>query len=62
MDNKSIGENSYNIGVSSYVDGVDNHEYINITELNTKIAQIVKRQNELRLAIDEIVCDIEGNE
>ncbi|PGH39982.1 MAG: restriction endonuclease, partial [Candidatus Nephrothrix sp. EaCA] len=33
---------------------------INIENLNNEIARIVKRQNELRAAIDEIVKDIEG--
>jgi len=34
---------------------------INITELNARIAETVKRQNELRKEIDEIVNDLEGN-
>jgi type I restriction enzyme M protein len=37
-----------------------NREVVNITELNSKITQIVARQNELRTAIDEIIADIEG--
>jgi type I restriction enzyme M protein len=60
VDNKTIAENDYNIAVSSYVVGEDTREVVDITELNTKIAQIVSRQNELRTAIDEIVADIEG--
>jgi type I restriction enzyme M protein len=40
--------------------GEDTREVVDITELNTKIAKIVDRQNELRAAIDEIVADIEG--
>jgi len=60
IENKTVAENSYNIGVSNYVDGKDNREVIDIKELNTKIAQIVKNQNNLRVAIDEIVNDIEG--
>jgi type I restriction enzyme M protein len=38
----------------------DTRETVNITELNTEIARIVVRQNELRKSIDEIVADIEG--
>jgi type I restriction enzyme M protein len=38
----------------------DTREVIDITTLNTKIAKIVARQNELRTAIDEIVANIEG--
>ena len=60
VDNKTIAENDYNIAVSSYVVGEDMREVVDITELNTKIATIVARQNELRTAIDEIVGDIEG--
>lgn len=59
--NKDIAENDYNITVSSYVIAKDTREIVDITELNTKIAKIVARQNELRTAIDGIVLDIEGN-
>lgn len=61
VDNKDIAANDYNIAVSSYVVAEDTREVIDITELNSKITQIVKRQQELRKAIDEIVEDIEGN-
>lgn len=60
VDNKTIVENDYNIGVSSYVAGEDTREAIDIATLNAKIAQIVSKQNELRIAIDEIVSGIEG--
>lgn len=60
VDNKTIAENDYNIAVSSYVVGEDTREVIDITELNTRIAGIVTRQQELRTAIDKIVADIEG--
>lgn len=59
VDNKDIAENDYNIAVSSYVAQKDTREVVDIQELNTKIAQIVAKQNELRTAIDEIVADIE---
>lgn len=59
IDNKTIAENDYNIAVSSYVDGEDTREVVNITELNARIKGIVARQQELRTAIDEIVADIE---
>ena len=38
----------------------DTREVIDITQLNAEIAGIVARQNELRMAIDEIVADLEG--
>jgi type I restriction enzyme M protein len=46
--------------VSSYVEQKDTREIINIVELNKKISDIVKRQNELRTSIDEIIAEIEG--
>lgn len=60
VDNKTIVENDYNLAVSSYVVAEDTREIVNITDLNTKIAKIVARQNELRTAIDKIVDDIES--
>lgn len=59
VDNKTIAENEYNLTVSSYVILKDNREVVNIKELNIEIEKIVKRQNELRSSIDEIVRDIE---
>lgn len=60
VDNKDIATNDYNIAVSSYVTQKDTREVVDIKELNKEIERIVKRQNELRTAIDEIVKDIEG--
>jgi len=59
VNNKAIAENDYNIAVSSYVVAEDTREVVDITELNKEIKQVVTRQNELRVAIDEIVEDIE---
>ncbi|QQS44729.1 type I restriction-modification system subunit M [Candidatus Roizmanbacteria bacterium] len=61
VDNKVIAENEYNISVSSYVVAEDTREVIDIKELNAEIEKIVKRQHELRVAIDEIVKEIENN-
>jgi len=60
VDNKAIGDNDYNIAVSSYVTSEDTREVIDITKLNAEIKDIVAKQSELRKAIDEIVADIEG--
>lgn len=60
MTNQQIGENDYNIAVSSYVEAEDTREAVDITALNAEIARIVARQAELRTAIDEIVADLEG--
>ncbi len=59
IDNKAIAENDYNLAVSSYVEQKDTREVIDIKELNKEIERIVKRQSELRSAIDEIIKDIE---
>lgn len=60
VDNKTIADNDYNIGVSSYVVAEDTREVVDITELNARIVSIVARQQELRTAIDAIVADIES--
>ena len=59
IDNQTITKNGYDIAVSSYVILEDTREVVEITKLNVNIAQIVKRQNELRIAIDDFVDDIE---
>jgi type I restriction enzyme M protein len=60
VSNKTIEENDYNIAVSTYVAQKDTREVVDIKKLNAEIKEIVARQNELRMAIDEIVADIEG--
>ncbi len=60
VDNERIAENDYNIAVSSYVEQEDTREVVDIKELNKEIKNIVARQSELRIAIDAIVADLEG--
>ena len=60
VDNGDIAENGYNIAVSSYVAQADNSVAVNIQALNAEIARIVVRQAELRMQIDAIVADLEG--
>lgn len=55
-----VKENDYNLSVSTYVEAEDTREKIDIEELNAQIAEIVKREDELRKAIDEIIAEIEG--
>lgn len=55
VENTAIAENSYNLSVSSYVEQEDKREIIDIEELNKEIAAIVKRESELRHAIDDII-------
>jgi type I restriction enzyme M protein len=58
--NSDIAENDYNIAVSSYVEQENTSEEVDIEKLNAHIAEIVIKQNKLRLAIDEIIADLEG--
>lgn len=60
VPNKEIGENDYNIAVSSYVEQQNTTEEVDIEKLNAHIAEIVTKQNKLRTAIDEIIADLEG--
>ena len=60
VENEAIGENGYNISVSSWVEAEDTREVVDITELNARIAGIVERQAALREQIDAIVADLEG--
>ena len=55
-----IVENDYNLSVSTYVEAEDTREAIDIVKLNTEIEEIVKREDELRAAIRQIIADIEG--
>jgi type I restriction enzyme M protein len=60
VDNGAIAENGYNIAVSSYIEQQDTNEAVDIKTLNAEIARIVSRQSELRMQIDAIVADLEG--
>jgi type I restriction enzyme M protein len=60
VPNEEIAENSYNIAVSVYVEQKDTRVSVDIRTLNTEIAKIVARQEELRTQIDKIVADLEG--
>lgn len=54
-----VTENDYNLSVSTYVEAEDTREIIDIVKLNAEIDEIVKRENELRKAIDAIIAEIE---
>ncbi|WP_276969859.1 type I restriction-modification system subunit M [Ferrimicrobium acidiphilum] len=62
VPNSEIANRDYLISVSSYVDGEDTREAVDIAALNAEIALIVARQSELRAAIDAIVADLEDAE
>ena len=62
VENGDIAANGYNIAVSSYVEQPDTREAVDIRALNAEIARIVARQAELRVAIDTIIADLEGDD
>ena len=55
-----IAENDYNLSVSTYVEAEDTREQVDIVKLNAEIEEIVKREDELRAAIRQIIVEIEG--
>lgn len=57
---EEIQENEYNLSVSTYVEKEDTREKIDIQVLNKQIAEIVERENKLRLEIDKIISEIEA--
>ena len=58
VSNTEIGENDYNLSVSTYVEKEDTREKIDIVELNEQIEEILTREQILRDAIDKIVKEI----
>lgn len=58
VDIKDIADNGYNLAVSSYVDKKDDREIIDIELLNKEIEERVKKINELRDGINEIIKSI----
>lgn len=60
VPNNKIGENDYNLTVSSYVEQEDTSEKIDIGILNKEIDEIVKKEQWLRDEINKIIAEIEG--
>lgn len=58
VDIAEIEENDYNLSVSTYVEKEDTREKIDIKVLNKEIAENVRKINELRASIDEIVREL----
>ena len=54
-----IEENDYNLSVSTYVEKEDTREVIDIKALNKELEETVKRIDELRSSINEIVKELE---
>ena len=59
MDKVEIEENDYNLSVSTYVEKEDTREIIDIKVLNKEIKETVKKIDELRASINEIVKELE---
>ena len=59
VSNKEIGEQDYNLSVSTYVEKEDTREKIDIKVLNKEIKEIVQREQVLRDKIDKIIAEIE---
>ena len=59
VPNKEIGEQEYNLSVSTYVEKEDTREKIDINVLNKEIKEIVKKEQTLRDEIDKIITEIE---
>ena len=59
VDVAEIEENDYNLSVSTYVEKEDTREVIDIKVLNKELEETVKRIDELRSSINEIVKELE---
>ena len=59
VDVSEIEENDYNLSVSTYVEKEDTREVIDIKVLNKELEETVKRIDELRSSINEIVKELE---
>ena len=57
---EEVEGNDYNLSVSTYVEAEDTREKVDIVKLNAEIEGIVRRENELRKAIDATIAEIEG--
>jgi type I restriction enzyme M protein len=57
---EEIEQNDYNLSVSTYVEAEDTREEVDIVKLNAEIEEIVRREDELRAAIRQIIAEIEG--
>lgn len=57
--NDEVAKNDFNLTVSKYVSKPDTTEVIDIHQLNTKIKEVVKKQEELRASLEEIIQQLE---
>lgn len=59
VDTTEIADNDYYLSVSTYVEKEDTREVIDIKVLNKEIEETVKKIDELRASIDDIVKELE---
>ena len=59
VTNEEIGNQDYNLSVSTYVEKEDTREKIDIEKLNEEIEEVVAIEQKLREGIDEIIAEIE---
>lgn len=61
VDYEAIADNDYNLSVSSYVEAKNNREVVDIAKINAELKTNVARINKLRVEIDAIVVELEGD-
>lgn len=61
VSNEDISNNDYNISVNSYLKTSTEGNEIDIKEVNKKIAEVVKRESEIRIELDKIIQELEGD-
>jgi type I restriction enzyme M protein len=59
VPNSEVAGNKYHLSVTTYVEGRDLIEAVDIAALNAEIAELVDRQTNLRAQIDKIIADLE---
>lgn len=61
VDISEIVDRDYNLSANTYIEIEDLTEVVDIKKLNASIKQIVKKIDSLRISINEIVADLEGD-
>lgn len=55
---EEIEEKDFNLLISSYVVAEDKKKDVDIEKINTRVAELTKKVNMLRLEVDDIVAEI----
>lgn len=61
VSGEEVANNNYNLSVNAYLKNKKEVLNVNIKEHNEHIVEIVRRQNEIRIELDNIITEIEGN-